>query len=369
MLGFYVNMKKTPLLLNQNIGSRDFSDRKIDMDFKNNFLKIFSNNNFNLDASLKILIFTSLDDSEINNLGPYLIKHNIDYIRVNGENFMDYFKFTLKISNAIDNNELSFTYFNKTYFVNDFDYIWVRRFSIDTFDFCENFTEIENKYFKIEWRDFFSALLELYPEKLLVPVYHGISKPRQLITAKKVGLKIPNTIITNSIDSIKDFFGNNSGKIFAKALKHHSIDNNDGTLTDFYGLTFSSVNEIEKENVQFAPVIYQNQIDKLSSKEFRVNVFKKYITSFTYENITEDDWHFEDINGIKMSEKKIPEDIQKKILDLFHELNLHIGTVDLIEHDDNWYFLEVNTGGDWKWLENSADVNLSEEIVQSFLQL
>lgn len=47
-----------------------------------------------------------------------------------------------------------------------------------------------------------------------------------------------------------------NGKILAKALRHHSVNNKDGTVIDFYGRTFESLEKLLHENISASPVIY-----------------------------------------------------------------------------------------------------------------
>lgn len=358
-------MNKKPLLLNQNLGKRDFASRKKDVDFKSNVMSIFGDNLDLSSTDKKILILTSLDDSEINFIGPHLVKRNIDYIRINAENFSDEFEFSFTLNDDQD-FLFSFIYKGKKYNINDFDFIWVRHFELESFFFEKDLDPFLKKYLLGEWGTLFQSIYSIFDDKVITPTDKKITKPYQLIKAKAVGLNVPYTIITNSKTELESYFDDENGKIFAKALRHHSVNNEDGTVIDFYGRTFESLEKLLHENISASPVIYQTQIDKSNSVEYRINVFGKVIKSFIYENVTKDDWHFEDITDVKLSEKDIPETIKKKILQLFADLNLKVGTVDIIKLEDKWYFLEVNTAGDWRWLEKAAEVELEKYIPSIF---
>lgn len=255
---------------------------------------------------------------------------------------------------------------DKIYYIKDFDYIWIRRFNKSEFFYKEQFNYIEEKYLKSEWDELFDSIFTLYNDKLVTPTTIKICITLQLIKAKEVGFQIPDTIISNSSSEITEFFENKECKIFSKALKHHSLTLENGSLVDYYGRTFNNINEVQRENTQAAPVIYQNQIDKNNSQEFRINVFNNCVSAFTYLNIKEDDWHFEDITGIEMKKVDIPSEIKTKILALFKKLKLVIGTADIIRCGDAWYFLEINIGGDWKWVENASGENITANIRELF---
>ncbi|EUJ35398.1 ATP-grasp domain-containing protein [Brochothrix campestris] len=119
---------------------------------------------------------------------------------------------------------------------------------------------------------------------------------------------------------------------------------------DFYGRTFNTLDDVKQENIKAAPVIYQELLPKNKSVEYRINVFGDKISSLKYSNVQSDDWHFEDIRGIKMLEYKLP-------------IDLKIGTVDLIFYQNTWYFLEINLAGDWRWLEHAASTDFSKDVL------
>lgn len=262
-----VDKNKLPLLINQELGNRDFTISNKDFDFKNNVLKSFGGNVANFIANKKILILTRQSDKEIDSIGPLLIKNDIDYIRINADSFFGNFEFSIKIpSEGTDNSSITFKFHGEVYDLNDFNFIWIRHFSEENFFIKHNLESMVKKYLTSEWGELFYALLELNFEKTLTPVCKIISKPLQLIEAKKVGLLIPETIITNSKKDFADYFQKYHGKIFAKALKHHSLYKEDGTVLDYYGRSFDSKNLTLLENMEFAPVIYQNLLDKKTVK-------------------------------------------------------------------------------------------------------
>lgn len=87
---------KLPLLINQELGSRDFTVSNKDFDFKNNVFKNFRGNLTNFRLNKKNLIFTRQSGKEIDSIGPLLIKNDIDYIRINADNFLEEFEFSIK---------------------------------------------------------------------------------------------------------------------------------------------------------------------------------------------------------------------------------------------------------------------------------
>jgi len=90
-----------PFLLNLNNTQEDLRPNLKDIDYRNHLVDILG-----LDAlkkynlSKKILIFTIIDDPEIDFLGPLLLSAGIDYMRINIEQLLEY-GFSMNITDPI----------------------------------------------------------------------------------------------------------------------------------------------------------------------------------------------------------------------------------------------------------------------------
>lgn len=46
------------------------------------------------------------------------------------------------------------------------------------------------------------------------------------------------------------------------------------------------------------------------------------------------------------------------------DMNLSFGAFDyIVTLDDEWIFLEINPNGQWLWLEQSLDLDISQKII------
>ena len=64
-----------------------------------------------------------------------------------------------------------------------------------------------------------------------------------------------------------------------------------------------------------------------------------------------------------------PEKIKQQCLAMLKYFNLDFGAFDYIVTPDNdWVFLEVNPNGQWLWLEESLNLDISKQIVQYLLE-
>jgi len=109
-------------------------------------------------------------------------------------------------------------------------------------------------------------------------------KPRQLRLATKVGFSVPETTITNDIDTLKLLFAN--GDVIAKPLKQSLLEEDRGPGSVIYTTTINSINEIDVNKLHLAPVIFQRRIEKrfdLRVSIVETNVFAVAINSQKFE--------------------------------------------------------------------------------------
>ena len=75
----------------------------------------------------------------------------------------------------------------------------------------------------------------------------------------------------------------------------------------------------------------------------------------------EGDWRkFKD--QVSFVPAQIPVSVKEKCIQLVQRLNLVYGAIDLIFHNNKYYFIEVNPTGEWAWLVDSANQKIYESI-------
>jgi glutathione synthase/RimK-type ligase-like ATP-grasp enzyme len=76
------------------------------------------------------------------------------------------------------------------------------------------------------------------------------------------------------------------------------------------------------------------------------------------------DIHRFGVDNIKKRPIRLSNDYEKKCYDLIKSLNLTYGAIDIIEGlDGQNYFLEVNSMGDWYWIEKETKQPLTQSLV------
>lgn len=210
----------------------------------------------------------------------------------------------------------------------------------------------EDQLERSQWTAFLRALSVFdsanwmnYPKA----TYLAESKPYQLLTAKRCGLKVPQTVVGNSLDTIKANF---SGKIVIKSLDTVLIREGPDCL--FTYTTINDLTELADQNLSSAPLLAQEVLT--SKTDLRVTVVGERLFSIRIlsENMgIEGDWRVLPKEKLEYEDIQLDSEIEKSILKLSEVLGLSFAAVDLVETPNGTYFVEVNPTGEWGWLCNS----------------
>jgi glutathione synthase/RimK-type ligase-like ATP-grasp enzyme len=190
------------------------------------------------------------------------------------------------------------------------------------------------------------------------------SKIYQLTVAKRLGLCVPQTLISNDPTAIRHFWKGTDGNAIAKPLRLGYFDFGD-RQTCVFTTQVSEADLVEDEPLKVAPVIYQRLIRK--AYDIRVTVvgteiFAAAIDSQSIPSAVVD-WRQSQTADLPHSVHKLPDEIRNKCLSYMRALGLSFGAIDLILTPGGEYvFLEINSSGQWVWLEDRLRFPISEAI-------
>jgi glutathione synthase/RimK-type ligase-like ATP-grasp enzyme len=195
------------------------------------------------------------------------------------------------------------------------------------------------------------------------------SKEEQLKIADKIGLKIPETCVTNNPEEAKQFI-----------LKHQNVVAKMQTGFAIYedgveSVVFTNVvNEDKLEELDtllYCPMQFQKKIEK--KKELRVTVVGHDVYAFEIDSQQSEaakiDWRKDGVNLIdKWIQTELPAEIEAKLLELLDVYHVDYGAIDIIvSPEDEYYFIEINAAGEFFWLDNLTDGNLISKSIADVL--
>lgn len=229
-------------------------------------------------------------------------------------------------------------------------------------------TEATAAYVVAEWSAILRSLWNALEGRWLnspFSILRAEDKPRQLAAARRVGLAIPDTLVTNSFDAARAFLA--KGAMVAKPLRQALID--DGEVGSvIFTSRVTAIEMADAEAVRRAPMILQREILKRSDIRVVVidgTVFATRILSQAHDE-TRVDWR----KGVRLDlaheAMELPGGLASTCIAVTRDLQLRFAAIDLVEDEGGrFWFLEANPNGQWAWIEQRTGVKVTAAIVDA----
>lgn len=190
----------------------------------------------------------------------------------------------------------------------------------------------------------------------------------QLKIAEKFGLKVPKTIMTNSVFEVKKFFKECNEEIVYKTLKNPVIKPAEGP--ELWGVPTTLITHQQMEQIDLirkSGGIFQEYIDK--KYEVRVTIIGNDVFSAKIDSQADVfgkiDWRDAVAKGIvRVEPYNLPDIIARQCKSIVTAYGLNFGAIDLIYTPEKEYiFLEINCNGQWLWVEELTNQRLVDSMV------
>jgi ATP-GRASP peptide maturase of grasp-with-spasm system len=314
-----------------------------------------------------ILIISSSVDHTTTKILRWLQYSRTPFLRINGEDNISFLN--------IENNEISITCSNHIIKLSQIKAVWYRREGFNfNFDFIvsDNLKDIDSavtKHFTIcEQKD-----VEAYIHYRLQQIPHlssyltaSVNKLSVLYEAQKLGLKIPNTLITTDGTSLSKFINKYDNNVINKSIGSSNTFLADGKD---WGLYTNTVKEGDfTPNETFFPSKFQNTIQKkyeirtfiMDSKFYSMAIFSQK-NNRTKIDFRKYDWDQPNRNV----PFKLPDEIESRLLKLLKKFKLDCASIDLIVDEKNdFIFLEINPVGQFGMVSIPCNYFLDKKVAE-----
>lgn len=190
-------------------------------------------------------------------------------------------------------------------------------------------------------------------------------KPRQLAAAREVGLRIPGTLVTNTLVPAQTFLAD--GPVIGKPLRHALIDDG-GAGSVLFTSRIDRLDDADADAFRQAPIILQREVFKRSDVRIVVvddRVFATRILSQEHEE-TQIDWRKGVRQDLVHETFQLPAAVGAACVSVTRRLGLRFAAIDLIEdREGGFWFLEANPNGQWAWIEQRTDAPITAAIVDA----
>ncbi|MBC8757137.1 hypothetical protein H2O64_20880 [Kordia sp. YSTF-M3] len=188
-----------------------------------------------------------------------------------------------------------------------------------------------------------------------------------LLLAKKVNLKIPDTLVTTSKEKLYLFFDKHAS-IITKDLRYPIRVNSENFKITSAGTTVITAKMLSEMKNNFAPSLFQERIDK--QYEIRIFFFKDklYPMAILSQNDESTSLDYRNYNNLKPNRNVpvlLPSKIEEKVINFIKSSELNTGSIDLILSTNNEYiFLEVNPQGQFDWVSKNCNYYIEKDIAE-----
>lgn len=189
--------------------------------------------------------------------------------------------------------------------------------------------------------------------------------------ARKCGLLIPDTLITNDPAEAKAFFYKHEGNVVAKMLTSIEMSM-DGSAPIVYTNALTEEDLEDLDGLCYSPMVFQRKITK--AYELRlIYVGGKVFTgkiSVGEESTGKDDWRKSKGADAPVWEVyDTPQFLQEQVHKLMTGLSLSYGAFDFIcDPQGKYHFLEVNPAGEWGMLERDLGLPIARAIAETLAE-
>ncbi|MBT9583170.1 MvdD family ATP-grasp ribosomal peptide maturase [bacterium] len=184
-------------------------------------------------------------------------------------------------------------------------------------------------------------------------------KELQLMKAREFGLTIPKTLFSNDPIEVRRFFRELDGQMVTKMQSSFAIYRGQDELVVF--TTPVKAQDLEDlSGLRYAPMTFQEWIPKaceLRSTVVGKKVFTARVLSQKSE-VTAVDWRRDGVGLIEEWEPQtLPAEVEAGLLRLTEFFGLNYAGADfVVAPDGTHYFLEINAGGEWFWLQRCLPI-------------
>jgi hypothetical protein len=305
-----------------------------------------------------ILILSEERDVSTDNVCKWLNYQNKKFVRINIEDHNRDFERLLFEKGVIlsDKKKKGSDIFG------NWDSIWCRRGTLPLLHISEpkssyinekSFNDFLKKEYQI-FTDFLYSKIS-HSKHFNLPNLYNVNKIKVLEEALKVGLNIPNTIITNNRKSIV-----NSKFKFPLICKPISdlaeIDINHEKYNKIL-FKLNRINSFNEIPVEFEFTLFQELISK--KYDLRIFFIENNFISCAILNTALDSRNI----AYRVVPFNLPIELKRKLQKLNKKIKLNSGSIDMVVSKDNIFiFLEINPVGQFEFYNNKLDLGISKLI-------
>jgi glutathione synthase/RimK-type ligase-like ATP-grasp enzyme len=254
----------------------------------------------------------------------------------------------------------------------DIKCVWNRRTFVELL-LDEEYNQTNDfKIWKNEWN---KTLIGFYNSIRNIPwlnpwrnAYKAENKYLQMELATKVGFKLPKTLVSNEKSELLQFLKENN-EVVLKLMNQDFYKSEEDQYLGFYvnKISFDALQKFK--DISENPIVLQEYLEKNFEIRYTIVGKEHFVCKIESQKSLKAniDWRRYDIPNTPHSAISPPNNIREKVNFFMKELELEYGALDfIVTKEGEWYFLEINSLGQFLWIEDLTGLKISDEIIRWF---
>jgi glutathione synthase/RimK-type ligase-like ATP-grasp enzyme len=203
-----------------------------------------------------------------------------------------------------------------------------------------------------------SVFVESYWVNPPASTYLAENKPYQLLVASQIGLQIPTTFVANRLPASLA----SHEYVAVKALDSFFLRYQDSDLF-FYTQRMRS-SDLPDDACAAMPLVIQEYLT--NKVDVRVTIVGTRCYAAETSTIIDGDWRLNKADAV-FKAVTLPQGVENMCITLTRQLGLIYGAIDLARIGDSFYFLEINPTGEWAWIDDLFDGEITEAVANELI--
>lgn len=228
-------------------------------------------------------------------------------------------------------------------------------------------SEAVTEWARAEARNGFGGLLMTSEKWLNHPHRSGYAefKPIQLSEARKAGLTIPRTLVTNDLMRARAFVEETKSVIY-KPMSSSVLPHGAGAGPMLYASIVTNDQLVHGDGVGSTAHMFQELIEHEYAVRLTVVDGRMFPAAIhAHSAAAALDWR-SDYDAPTYEVVEVPPDVECGVKELMLSLRLRFGAFDfLVTPEGRWVFLEVNPNGQWAWIEQMTGMPIASALADA----
>lgn len=195
-------------------------------------------------------------------------------------------------------------------------------------------------------------------------------KTQQLGRARSYGLLVPESLVTQDVTDLREFWSRCNGRVVVKPLAVATWGTGSATRV-VYTSELRAADLDDSSLLGACPCFFQQRVEKVLDVRVTMiddSLFAVGLRAFGSGTSQRLDIRRNNMADVTHGEVSLPSAIEASLRKLVRSYGLRYAAIDLaVDGEGHWWFFEVNPNGQWAWLEESGCMRFTPALARALL--